>query len=218
MHGSTPDPTSSSDEERKAKDERAIPHNTKTCGILGYSTPTRSSLQMHKADELHSTVPESFLRRLLKRYPHGKIFNLDEDGVVSSSGDEEAAKVLASTAVVKEKDGDSPPPKPRRRLTKEAEFSTILQIIPGSRSIAFFPLWATHKERWFAGGFLWTTDHTRVLVPEEDLTFFAAFGNSIMAEVARLDALEAAQMKVRSNLLSSARLEYRGHTRIIGPG
>ncbi|KAI9834533.1 MAG: hypothetical protein M1819_002909 [Sarea resinae] len=215
-HGSAPCTTPSSDEERGIKgslvdlDGRAsssgtAPLNSKTCGILGYSTNTRSSLNMHKASELHSTVSESFLRKLLKRYPHGKIFNLDADGTVSSS-DDEGAKFLHIP--VAEKVGVTPTRKTKRKaLSKEAEFKTILEILPGARSIAFFPLWDSHKERWFAGGFLWTTQPARVFAPEDELTFFAAFSNSIMAEVARLDALVAGQMKV--NFISSISHELR---------
>lgn len=86
-HVSTPYPTtSSSEDERRNKvapadsggresTSTSAPQTSQNCGILGYSTHNRSSLMMHSATELHSTVPESFLRRLLKRYPHGKIFN-----------------------------------------------------------------------------------------------------------------------------------------------
>lgn len=44
----------------------------KCCNILGFSTRTRSSLRGHQPSEEHKRLPESILRRLLKRYPHGK--------------------------------------------------------------------------------------------------------------------------------------------------
>lgn len=65
----------------------------------------------------------------------------------------------------------------------------------------------SHQERWFAGCLVYSTDILRVLVPDDDLVYLAAFGNSIMAEVSRLNALVAAQMKL--NFVSSISHELR---------
>jgi signal transduction histidine kinase len=54
---------------------------------------------------------------------------------------------------------------------------------------------------------VWTTSPTRTLCPIEDLTYLAAFGNSIMAEVARLSAQVINQMK--TDFISSISHELR---------
>ena len=48
----------------------------KCCNILGFSTRRRSSLKGHITLENHRKFPESILRRLLKKYPHGKVSSL----------------------------------------------------------------------------------------------------------------------------------------------
>lgn len=42
--------------------------------ILGFSTRTRSSLNDHQSTTTQRSFPESLLRRLAKRYPHGIVF------------------------------------------------------------------------------------------------------------------------------------------------
>jgi hypothetical protein len=44
----------------------------KCCSILGFSSRRRSSLLGHQPHQGKAELPESMLRRLLKRYPHGK--------------------------------------------------------------------------------------------------------------------------------------------------
>lgn len=81
-------------------------------------------------------------------------------------------------------------------------------MLPDARSIAFIPLWDSHAERWFAAGFMWTVVATTgVLLRTEDLNYLAAFGNSIMAEVARLDVVGAD--RVKSDFISSISHELR---------
>jgi hypothetical protein len=220
----TPLTTSSSDDEKSKKTTNGFPYldghserphqstqpiQGRGCGVLGFSSRTRSSLHMHKASEAYSNIPESFFRRLLKRYPHGKIFNIDEDGTLSSSEDE-----LHQLADISREEGASAGSqakldqnRAKKRAAKKAEFETILKILPGARSIVFFPLWNSRLERWYAGTFAWTSDPTRILVPETELVYLAAFSNSILAEVSRLDALAATQMKV--NFISSISHELR---------
>jgi signal transduction histidine kinase len=92
-------------------------------------------------------------------------------------------------------------------MSKEAEAREISKHLSGAHSVAFFPLWDSHKERWFRWSILWTKNPTRILDPDEDLAYLVSFGNSIMAEVARLDALLNSQLK--DSFLSSISHELR---------
>lgn len=92
-------------------------------------------------------------------------------------------------------------------MSKEAEAKAILGVLPGARSVFWFPLWDNSRERWFAGTLVYSTCPTRVLCPQEDLTYLAAFGNSTMAEVARLSAQVLDKMK--SDFISSISHELR---------
>jgi signal transduction histidine kinase len=182
----------------------------KMCGILGYSTKIRPGQDTNEDLKVKHSFPESFLRKLLKRYPLGKIFNFEDDGSISSSEGEHCQAIRKDYIPMVETQSDAATEARQpltRKMSFESEAKYLRQMLPGVRSAAMFPLWDTHKERWFAGSLVWTTSSTRALDPVEDLTYLAAFGNSIMAEVARLDALVADQMK--ADFISSISHELR---------
>ncbi|KAH8805813.1 hypothetical protein F5884DRAFT_860410 [Xylogone sp. PMI_703] len=182
----------------------------KGCNVLGFSTRTRSSINSHEPSEELLSFPENLLRRFLKKYPHGKIMSFDDEGTVFSSSDSDqlgACSVplagdkrssIASHSSIKSKE---------RRMSREAEYKAVRAAFPGARSVAFFPLWDSAKERWFAGAFTWSSTRERVLCHQEDLTYMASFGNTIMAEVARLSSLAVSQMK--TDFISSISHELR---------
>lgn len=165
------------------------------CNILGFSTRKRSSLRGHAPPAEHHTFPERILRTLLKRYPHGKVFNFEEDGSFSSSDSDNSYLPNDNTSDATPQRLTSPEGTARKRISREAEAAALLKALPGARSVFWFPLWDQGRERWYAGSLVWTTNPTRILCPIEDLTYLAAFGNSIMAEVSRLSALVLTQMK-----------------------
>lgn len=173
----------------------------KTCGLLGFWTNERSSLHSNRAPVV--PLSESFLQSLLHKYPYGHVFQLgDRSRVVSpvsgAPGDRAAAEFRFS------KKQKSHP----EEVARDREADVLLRMLPGARSVAFVPLWDSHRKRWFAGSFVWTVHQTtRVLTRAEDLNYLAAFGNSIMAEVARLDVVGAD--RVKSDFISSVSHELR---------
>lgn len=181
----------------------------KFCNILGFSTRRRSSLKGHDVYEARKRMPEAVLRKLLKRYPHGKVFNFDEDGTYSSSDSGHSSATDLKDAHVTSDAGRhvSESSSRRRRISREREAAEILKVLPGARSVFWFPLWDSSRERWFSGSFIWSTCSTRTLCPIEDLTYLAAFGNSTMAEVSRLSAQVLSKMK--TDFISSISHELR---------
>ncbi|KAK2630258.1 hypothetical protein QTJ16_001078 [Diplocarpon rosae] len=181
----------------------------KFCDILGFSTRRRSSLKGHDVYAEQKQMPESILRKLLQRYPHGKVFNFDRDGTYSSSDSDrnhvsnlkdaqrsvDAAKHLSKTCFR------------RKRFPVDQEAAAIRKVLPGARSVFWFPLWDSSRERWFSGSFIWSTSDTRTLCPIEDITYLAAFGNSTMAEISRLSAQVLSKMK--TDFISSISHELR---------
>jgi signal transduction histidine kinase len=179
----------------------------KKCGILGFSTEGKSSLEGDKASNNCVPIAEAFLQRLLHKYPHGQVFNFSNgDPVIPGTNDSHSA-VRDITEATPKSSRDSGRTRELRQKDKQAETNALLQMLPGARSVVLFPLWDSHRERWFAGSFAWTTRSTRVLTHAEDLSYLAAFGNSIMAEVARLDA--AAADRAKSDFISSISHELR---------
>jgi Signal transduction histidine kinase len=170
-----------------------------TCRILGSSTSNASSIDDHKPHEF--AMRESLLRVILNRYPHGKIFNYNENGSVSddnSSGGTYSSSERTSGSETKRK---------RRRPNHRQDASDLIKVLVGARSIIFLPLWDSHRSKWFSGILVWTNTPKRVFIPESELTYLRAFGNSVMAEIHRLD-VEMAE-RAKTNLVSSISHELR---------
>ena len=141
--------------------------------ILGYSTRSRSSIKDHSVSDAQPSFSESHLRQLAKRYPHGKIFNFDEDGSISSSEPEIQPKAdlsfPTSPEVASEKSHIRR--KQRKKISREEDATHILNIAQGARSVIWFPLWDPALERWYACALIWSLSPTRVFSPEEELTY-----------------------------------------------
>lgn len=177
--------------------------------IIAFSDSQLSSINNETSSAEFSRFPEKFLRSLLRRYPHGKIFHFDTSGNLSSgsSGDESLTDPIAVL--------DRRPPmirkesrkKIKRKSIRPQEGVLLSKIFPGARSIGLFSLWDGTRERWHAGGFIWTKQPNRSFTVEGQLSFLNAIGSSIMAEVARLNALKSDRAK--SDLLGSISHELR---------
>ena len=80
-------------------------------GILGYSTARFSSINNDAPPLEFETMSEDVLKRLVKRFPNGKIFHFSEDGLISSGSSSEDDYRWSST-------GHHNDPKPVRRKVK----------------------------------------------------------------------------------------------------
>jgi signal transduction histidine kinase len=171
-----------------------------TCRMLGFSTSTSSSIDHGKPGHNYA-MGDSLLKALLGRYPHGKIFNYNENGLLSddSSG--------GNTSRSSEMNPGSERKKRRRKPHDTQNANALVKVLQGARSIIFLPLWDSHKARWLSGMFIWTKSPERVFTPEIELTYLRAFGNSVMAEIHRFDA-EMAE-KAKTDLLSNISHELR---------
>ena len=204
--------SSSSGEEslHSAKSERnATLYNDKTCEIFGFSTTETSSIDNDRPDAKHLTVPERFLRLLLRRYPNGKIFNFDENGIPLSDTESDSEHNSSTTGTILPTD---PGPSRNRRhrqqsFARSREPSFIIRIFPNARSVIPFPLWDSNKARWYAGGVAWTRTPSRVFSVRGELSYLRAFGATIMAEVAKIDTQQANQAK--ADVLGSISHELR---------
>lgn len=169
------------------------------CRILGFSTSVGSSVNDYPVCDNKIALSETFLKHLLRHYPHGKIFNFGEDGSISS--DE------TSGGTSRDLSQGSTRKKKTRQATLRQDAAALLHFAPNARSIIFSPLWDSNKERWYAGCLSWTRAPHRVLTPDDDLTFLSAFGNSLMVEIHRLGTLLADRSKM--DLLSGMSHELR---------
>ncbi|CAD6443182.1 2c751db1-fee3-48b6-8fba-fe9be635d9af [Sclerotinia trifoliorum] len=201
--------TSDSNSEHESHDKDSAQKGgtlqTRMCEVLAYSTASQCTLHGDSNLPEHLTVTENFVRRLFKRHPHGKVYAFDGEGQMSSSEDDlHDAAATGEIAIIADAGHSSLLRKASPRVWGG---QTMLQIFPGARYVLVLPLWDSQRERWFASAMLWTSDPTRVLNLDDDLNYVAAFGNSIMAEVSRLDMITSDQTK--NSLISSISHELR---------
>ncbi|CAG9942246.1 unnamed protein product [Clonostachys rosea f. rosea IK726] len=187
-----------------------------TSDLLGYSTSGASNADGLVVKRPVSIIAERFLGKLLHRYPRGKVFNFGEDGELQTS-DSSEDELTASSPTHKATEQPRSPSdrsaklqknKPRKNpWSRRNEANTILQAFPNARSVAFIPIWDPRKERWYAGGFIYTEDPSRALTILGDLGFLRAFGTLAMAEVLRFHTSRAE--KAKSDVLGSLSHELR---------
>jgi len=193
-NGSGTEPPSESYQSRSSSDEGSSNNtedsshaqsssSSKICQLLGVATPN----QQDTAE--YGTMLESELARLLREYPHGKIFTFTSEGLSLSSTEESSSSPSITEHL-------EPLPSLKRK-TKERPKSgpvAIQTMFPKARSVAFVPFWDFERSRWFAGCLCWSNDVYRLLSPSVDLAYFKIFSHSIMRELSRLDAVTSNQV------------------------
>lgn len=175
------------------------------CEVLGYSMSNRSSLDPGAAESSGIAIPEGFLKAMLKRYPEGKTFALDEDGSFQT-GDSSEEEWINLNRPSSEK-LHSVSENYATTHSRHDESRILGAIFPAARSVAFIPLWDQSKEKWFAGSFVWTTTPTRTFTIDGELNYLRVFGLSLSSIIARVDSMLAE--KAKSDLLGSLSHELR---------
>ncbi|EEY23371.1 histidine kinase [Verticillium alfalfae VaMs.102] len=206
-------PTSSSDDSLSGQSQ--ISNQDTPCRVFGSSTSYNHPVppSSHVVDaNAPKTLTEKFLKKLMRRYPNGKIFSFDEAGSwysEDSSGDDSdpvtqefggAEDGFQPINIKKCKSRGSP-------YARRNEASTIGRLFPAARSIAMVPLWDPYKDRWHAGGFVWSKNSARMITKDADLPYLRAFGMITMAEIRRLDV--AVSDKAKTDILGSMSHELR---------
>lgn len=199
-------PTSSS---QASSDDSSLGDEPLTfCETLGFSTSAISSIDGAEPPNLHTTLPEIFLRKLLRRYPKGRIFNFDHKGELQSSESSEEDPLRRTPGHENPvSHGPDAPPRPSKRWSRHREGQTIITAFPGARSVAFVPVWDSKRERWFAGGFAYTYTPTRVFTVQGELSYLRAFGMVAMTQTFALETSQA--NKAKSDVLGSISHELR---------
>lgn len=170
---------------------RSSTDSTKPVELLGFSTSAGSSIHDDPYPGTHHFIPfsEKSLHSLIRRYPRGKLWTFDTDGFVSSSSEDDNR---LSGAIPNAREAS------RRRMRSDrikADARFLQRHFPGVRQLLFVPLWDASRSRWLSGCFAWSTEPTRILSRQGELAFLTAFGNSVMAEVSRMDTEIANQKK-----------------------
>jgi len=175
---------------------------SKACPVAGLSLREGNAALVH-AD---FAFTESAMERYIHRYPYGKFFNYNEEGLGINSSDEKSQASETEQSDRTHSESTTVPRKLRKRREKFIP-TEFLKVLPNVRTLIFLPLWDPSSERWVAGGFIWTTQAGRLMSPENELPYLQAFGNSITSEVARLTAQKAD--KAKTTFIASISHELR---------
>ncbi|KAF2625578.1 putative histidine kinase HHK7p [Macroventuria anomochaeta] len=154
---------------------------------------SHSSTNRNPNSSSSSKMSETNLARLLRAYPHGKVFNYTATGISMSSTDDSSSYRSHEETLP---GGDDTRPTATRKNTRASRSSkAISELLVGARSVAFVPFWDYERSRWFAGCLCWTNNPDRLLSVSVDLAYFNIFSHSIMRELSRLDAVALNQQK-----------------------
>jgi len=158
-------------------------------------------------------MTEHFLQTLLKQYPTGKIWELHDERNLHDEDVDHVPSILpdatasdADTLTNRgEKDTQSHSFNRQGRRAKERRI--LRTLFPEAQHLAFSGLWDNQRKRWFAACFTWTFDPVRIFNRDFELPFLSTVGESVMAEIARLDVNTVT--KAQNDLLSSLSHELR---------
>ncbi|KAJ5581121.1 hypothetical protein N7450_007422 [Penicillium hetheringtonii] len=174
--------------------------------VLGYSTSSASSKDVDQESRHYISLPGAFVSHLIERYPRGKIFHIEQDGTIALSyeglANESSQAYFVGRSQIQE---GSPAEKDIQQENMDIRY--LHRALPDARCIGIYPVWDFQRSRWFTVNVVWANDPGRVLSEPKDLTYMAAFSNSVMAEVSRMD-LEAAD-HAKGAFISSISHELR---------
>ncbi|EGR49956.1 histidine kinase [Trichoderma reesei QM6a] len=198
-----------------------------TCQVLGYSATESRRMKFEDGSLQRISMPQKFLAKLLHRYPKGHIFNFGVNGELQSSDSsdddgwltdltQDAASPLQPEPQQQPQEDASQTKRQRRPWARHNEGKIIQQVFPKARSVAFVPVWDPRKQRWCAGGFVYTLTPTRIFTVGGELNFLRAVSILAIAETLRLKTFAANQAK--SDALSSLSHELRSplHGAVLG--
>ncbi|KAK4134607.1 hypothetical protein BT67DRAFT_380128 [Trichocladium antarcticum] len=138
-------------------------------------------------------LPEISLQRFIRAYPQGHVFTADEFGPIDDS-------------YGLGKHFESHPKTDRDSLRLRRDIAALFRVLPFAKYVIFLPLWHFQRECWYAAALGWVENPTRA-IEVTDIGLVSAFGNSVMAEVSRLEALAA--VRAKSDFVSSISHELR---------
>lgn len=173
--------------------------------VLGHHTSSTSKAGVNLKDSHYVSLAGSFISHLIDQYPHGKIFHIEPDGTISLSYEGAADELNYSNKGRR----DIPVSDIEEVNIKQEtmDIKQLMEVLPNARCIAIYPIYDFQRGRYFTVSIVWTNDPGRVLSEPKDLTYLAAFSNTVMAEVSRLD-LEAT-VRAKGDFISSISHELR---------
>ena len=175
----------------------------KTAPVLAFSRPVPTHRYFETEQTHPQSISERFLTLLLRQYPNGKRWDFDVEEALSG----DSQKATKDIPLGETPQARNPAFEVNRQGRRAQERDILRKVFPQAQHVAFSGLWDSHRQRWFAACFVWTYDPLRTFSPDFELPFLVAAGESLMAEIARLDVNTVT--KAKNDLLSSISHELR---------
>ena len=153
--------------------------------FMAYSTLANNTMPDRGVDEKVKSVDGEILKELIRRYPGGRLFNLE--GNTSSSSEDE------TTTSLRQKRTSDQFQKPSRR--KHLELSALRAAFPSAGQVLFTPLWNATTGSFAYVCFVATALETRSFTASIELPFLNSFCSTLMGECSRLDTILADKQK-----------------------
>lgn len=167
-------------------DSDVATYPVRTSKILGLSLVNKKDSSLFHDTALDVLTLENYF----KLYPNGKSLHFSEAGSGLSSEDDSASDGLSAS----DRSRSHPKSTSQKVIGKKKKIrmshQQLLKNLPGVKNVIFLPLWDYVEEKMVAGCFLWTSSTGRMMNLDDDLSYLRAFGNTIMSEVARMNALK----------------------------
>jgi len=164
-----------------------VNHPIRPSKILGLSLANKKDSSLFHNTALDVLTLESYF----KLYPNGKSLHFSEAGSGLSSEDDSASESQRSAGEVSR---TVPKTASQKVIGKKKKMrmshQRLLKNLPGVKNVIFLPLWDYIEEKMVAGCFLWTSSTGRMMNLDDDLSYLRAFGNTIMSEVSRMNAMK----------------------------
>lgn len=183
--------------------------------VLGFARSESQGAGEPEHITRHSAVAARLLASFIKRYPRGKLFNFDGNEELNPTDSSESDLLSPPLESWTTKHGGKGRHRPRGRpftkpWVKRNEGRDILRVFPGARSVAFVPVWDPRKNRWFAGGFVYSRHPRYTFTVDGELSYLRVLCILAMTETmrheltldekAKFDALSSMSHELRSPL------------------
>lgn len=180
----------------------------KVSQVLGCAESLRDEPAEATDGQPATKMTDAFLRQLLRRHPHGKIWSFSALGQAhsedtSSSGNDD----LQEPEAPDDRLSAGAEQRRRRRVEGRRDAEILASMFPGARSVAIHGIRDASRRRWTAGCILWSYDPLRVLTTDTELNLVAAFCDIIAGETRRLEIQRSD--KAKSDFISSISHELR---------
>lgn len=161
------------------------------CKVLGSASATRSASPERTHPESRRHIPASIIKHVLEKHPAGAILTREEDAplldqYLKSSPDN---AMPASTII---------------ESYSEQDF--LFESLGSPLSVVLAPMWGANHRKWSLCMVCWTSDRSRTF-DSDDISLLSALNNSIVADIARKDAISTIQTK--NDFLSTISHELR---------